>query len=169
MSNSANVPAVASEKILPALGSLAGYEVVKVVSRSILRQEDDVPFYVEFESVSRVAEALEKTAGRPRQDPPKIADVINLESGEFSILIMNAVLESELNRNYPNGGYVGRKFAIVRGNHPEATDTDKRYKLYRILELREKANGAMASAGKPTIDGTAPEAVAHAKASKAKA
>jgi hypothetical protein len=156
----------------------SAFTVVKQVTRSVLKQIDGQPFYVMFQGAPYEGEEIKTgRGGAPKMAPARLADVVDLETGELSLLIMNAVLESELNRAYPpiktagdEGpgacGFLGKGFAILRGDHPEKTDTDKRYKLYRILEIAPKEGGKWGSAGAPVIDGTTKEAVDAAKARK---
>jgi hypothetical protein len=157
-----------SQETLPALvqtavaipeSVMSRYAVKKQITRTVLQQVDGVPFCVEFESVAKEQPPVQN----PKWDSPFVAcDVVNLETGELNLLCMNKVLFSELDRAFPDGGYVGRKFAIVRA---KAKDTDKRYRTYRILEL-EQVDRVIKSAGKPVIDGESPEAVQHAKKHK---
>ena len=150
----------------------AGYEVAEQVTRSVLRQEYDVPFTVEFETAAADSEKFE--GDNSKKQPPRVAHVINLETGELQTLIMNKVLESELERYTggsimsPKGGYKGMAFAIV-GFAPRGKDaqdgTDRRYRTYRILELR-KMNGKVESAEKPAVDATSQAAIEHAKGKK---
>lgn len=135
---------------------LAKYEIAAQVTRSVLQQADGVPFYVEIQSASRVAMPVKES----KMEPPDLCDVLNLETGELQVLILNKVLKSELLRAFPDDSYVGKKFAIVRA---KAKDEDKRYKTYRILELRERADSVLESAGKGVIDGTTSESLDHAK------
>jgi hypothetical protein len=56
---------------------------------------------------------------------------LNLITGECQLLIVNTVMGSEIRRKYPNDGYVGRCFAMVR----RRSDQDKRYKEFHIIEI----------------------------------
>jgi hypothetical protein len=138
-----------------------GWSVDRQITRTVLRQIDFEPFFCTIESVAALGVAI-AASGRPAKDPPTLCDVIDLATGELQILVMNKVLLSELDRAFPDNGYVGRSFAIVRHGHQDATDTDKRYKLYKILELK-KEGAVFSSAGKGVIDGTSTAAVDAAK------
>src|SRR5271165_3848301 len=75
------------------------YEVASQVTRNVLRQEVDVPFYVEFQSTiapSRMDPANSKFKDVKTGEGvvPDVADVMNLETGELQVLIINAVLGS---------------------------------------------------------------------------
>lgn len=143
-----------------------GYEVDRVITRAVLQQIDGEPFSVKFETRAIEGQELKPQGRGTKMAPARVCDVLKLPSKEPCILIMNTVLESELDRAFPDGTYVGHSFAILRGAHPDANDVDKRYKLYRILELKEKASGGLESAGKGVIDATTKEAVDRAKANQ---
>src|SRR5271167_1835723 len=112
------------------------FEYIGVVTRTVLKQEDGVPFYVEFQGPiepSSMNPEFSKYKNKAGEGVvPEVADVLNLETGECQTLIVNAVLSSEIQRAYPLGAYVGRLFGIRRG----PSELDKRYKVYTIIEVR---------------------------------
>lgn len=140
------------------------FKTAKWVTRTVLRQEMDVPFYVKFDGP--IHSSTMDPENSKYKDPktgdgvvPDIAHVMNLETGEFQTLIVNAVLGSELRQNYADDGYVGKLFGIVQTK----SDLDKRYKTYKIIELEmDEAAPGGASATKH-IDGESAEAVERAK------
>lgn len=136
-----NVPAVSNAASVPTganvltLANGLKFTIAKQVTRTVLAQEDNIPFYVTFQTAAIEAEVLVNNAGRKAANdmgPPRICNVENLENGAQQTLIMNAVLEAELDRNYPDQSYVGRSFAIRRQAHHK---DDKRYKTYQIAEI----------------------------------
>lgn len=116
----------------PLVISGSDYEIAEIVTRTVLRQENGRPFFVTFESGTYEAPPLD---GPSKYAPPMISEVVNLETGECQILIMNTVLLRELDRHYPAGAYVGRSFAIVGYTHP---DPEKRYRIYSVREIRRR-------------------------------
>lgn len=64
-------------------------------------------------------------------NPPELAHVINLETGEVAQIIISAILGSELRDGYPNGGYVGKGFEIKKSK-PTGS---KRYAMFQIAEV----------------------------------
>ena len=150
----ASAPAV----LIPPKGvfGLAGgrFRVIKQVTRTVLRQIEDTPFYVTFESAAAQSNIQTAAKGAGVQmAPARVCDVINLETGELQILIMNRVLESELERETGGaveagkdpetgepvftgmkGGYVGRSYAIVQ-TMVQREGKKKDYKGYRIYEI----------------------------------
>lgn len=135
------------------------YIVARQVTRTVLRQDDGKPFYVLIESAADISDMPEEAKAKKKDDmaPARVCNVVNLETGEPQVLIMNTVLESELDRAYPNGDYVGRSYAISR----QQAATDKRYKTYRILEITKSARPS-------TVAVVATELTGEAVISKAK-
>jgi hypothetical protein len=182
---SENLPAIAgmaklpiSERASAAFGLPAGFAVVKHVTRTVLQQLDGVPFFITFEGPFKDGKELARgRGGGTIEKPARTADIINAVTGEIATLIANRVLESELTENYPNNGYVGKSFAILRKSHPDAfkegkdgkmvENIDKRYKLYTITEIAptttETGAPYLKSAGNGVIDGTNAAAIERAK------
>jgi len=134
--------------ILPSMGAAltlpdgSKFRVAKQVTRSVLRQETDVPFYVEIQSSIRpsgidpeYSKFKDKVTGEANL--PDVCDVLNLATGELQVLIVNTVLGSELNRNYPDDAYVGRSFGALRTK----SELDKRYFAYKVIELERVTDG----------------------------
>ena len=121
--------------------SMIGAKIVKQVTRTVLQQQEGVPFAVEFESVAKDSEVQQPArGGAAKMGTARTCDVINLVSGAKQVLIMNTVLEGELNRNYPDGSYVGKQFAIRShfpndGENADGTPKKRRYKVYEIVEI----------------------------------
>ena len=162
--HNSNVPM----EIGAAIPVLAGrFRVKGHVTRSVLRQEENSVFFITMQSEMKVAPELATSSEKKREMPsPVIADILNLETGEYQILICNTVLENEMNRNFPEGGYVGRSFAIAQS---KGDMVDKRYRTYKILEIEANETGdTLVSSGNGVIDGTTSEAIAHVQSKRAK-
>ena len=119
------------------------FRVAKQVTRTVLQQFNEVPFYIEITSsihVSTIDPEYSKFKNKDTGEAslPDVCDVTNLETGECQILIVNTVLGSELNRNYPDDGYIGRSFGVLRTK----SDLDKRYFTYKIIELERVTDHA---------------------------
>ena len=154
-----NVPATQAPKPVTGLTSVgynlpAGISFKRQVTRTVLVQEDQVPIYVHFQSAARVGDL---TSDKRIKTPPRLADILNLETGELQILIMNAVLESELKRAFPEDSYAGKSFAILPHKNAGG-EADRRYSTYMIIEV-DVEDRIIKSAGRPPIDGTTQEAI----------
>jgi hypothetical protein len=116
------------------LSSGLKFKVKKQVTRTVLRQEDFVPYAVTFQSIAVQGEVMEAgRGGKPKMEPARVADILNLETGELQIIIMNTVLEGELAREYGDD-YAGRSFTFRRSPGPDRKD-GRGYKVYEIAEI----------------------------------
>lgn len=139
------------------------FKTTKWVTRTVLRQETDTPFYVQIESPIHLStmdpeNSKFKDAKTGEGAIPEVFDVINLETGEYQVVIANTVLASELRRAYPDDGYVGRKFGIMQTR----SDVDKRYKAYKIIEI-ELSSAPGGAEPVRNIDAATPEAIDRVK------
>lgn len=120
------------------LGGMS-FTVAKQVTKTVLPQIDGQPFYIRFETKAYQGEELKTGRGGKQQyAPARLAEVTDLETNQLHLLIMNTVLESELDRSFPDGGYAGKCFAINRApkaNKDGVVDPETRYKVYTILEI----------------------------------
>lgn len=158
--------------VLPGVGksvALPGgdFEVAAHVTRSVLQQIPEQPFYVEFQSAfmaSKMNPEYSKYRDKKTGEPslPDVAEIVNLQTGEYQILIGNTVMQSEITKAYPDEGYVGRCFAILQTK----SEIDKRYRVYKIVEIRRK--GSTVQKVGPVIDGTTSAALDNAKGKRHK-
>ena len=65
------------------------------------------------------------------KEPPMVANVVNMNTGELGQLIGNAALFGELNDSYPNKGYVGKGFEITKMPPKEG----RRAMRFQIFEI----------------------------------
>lgn len=65
-----------------------------------------------------------------KKEPATVAHALDMETGEEGVLICSAMLRSQLQREYPGDGYVGRGFELVSTKVP-----DKAYNVVSITEV----------------------------------
>jgi hypothetical protein len=95
--------------------------------------------------------------------PARVMDVIEYEivdgeirEGSRKILIANTVMEGELNRNYPDGSFVGKSF-LMRSYFPQDLNSTTGKKAYKVYEIVEVAVTGGDIEGKEVVaDGTDP-------------
>ena len=148
------------------------FKVAKQVTRTLLQQENETPFYIEIQSSIRLSTIPPEYSKFKNKDTgeatlPDVCDVLNLETGELQVLIVNTVLGSELQRNYPDDGYVGRSFGVLRTK----SEMDKRYYTYKIIELERvtDARGKTVSVETRNVIDNGDEAVDKIKKERVKA
>ena len=109
------------------------YNKVRAVTLPLYKPTIDQEFYVRFNEVivqakdSRTDE--EKASGQ--NEPPMLANVTVLDTGEEMQLIIPAVLQAELSDNYENDGYVGKCFALTKLKKKDG----KRYHNFSVIEI----------------------------------
>jgi hypothetical protein len=139
------------------------FKTAKWVTRSVLQQKPEEAFYVQFEGPIHLSPMDPDNSKFKDADGvgnvPDIANVINLSTGEFQVLIINVVLGSELRQSYPNDAYVGKMFGIMQTK----SAIDKRFKTYKIIELELDDNAPGGAEAVKHIDGESPEAIERAK------
>ena len=111
------------------LGKIVGHVAV---TRETLQQEDGVPIAVRIQSKIVKGEDRED-AKEGDMRPPDLCNVLNLETGEEQVLIVNVKLKSGLRRGYPDDTYVGRSFALVSIKVP--FKGNKTVRDYMVKEL----------------------------------
>lgn len=147
------------------------FEIVGHVTRPHLKLETGKEYFVKFESAMREAEESTPTRSRSKRSadgapvaartmaPPVLADVIDLTSNRPVTIIINAVMESELDKKYPEDKYVGKSFRIV-ANQLQG----KKYKTFDLAEIRLKSDTAQAPA--PAANATPSPAAKGANSGK---
>ena len=117
---------------------MAGFKpkVIKQVTLPNLKLEVGTPVYVKVSS--SIYDGKERAAkpGEEKQKPPKIINVINLETGEEQTLVAGALVVSELTENYPDDGYVNKCFMIEKGASKKGQG-GRSYATYKIAEIED--------------------------------
>lgn len=110
----------------------AKFKTVKQVTMPLIKF-GSVPIIVRFDSAIYIGEKLEGgTAAQRAMEPPHMAHVTDMETGEVGVVIFGAVLLKEIEKHYPKESYVGKFFAIAKKSPPEG---DKKYSLWSVVEV----------------------------------
>jgi hypothetical protein len=108
------------------------FKTKKHVTLPLLKFQNNDPLYVQFTDAIFTGKVVDD-----KKEPPKMANVINLETGEEAQIILGAVLVSNLEDTYPNETYVGKQFMIEKS----APEGARKYSLFNITEIEvEKAS-----------------------------
>lgn len=109
----------------------------KLLTRPVLKFVMDEPRYIKFEGAIYVGKEMKQKAGDDKKkEPAHLADVIDLATGELAQIIVNAVPMSVLEENYPDKGYVGKCFTIVR----QKRQPGKQYDPFSVEEIEDPTN-----------------------------
>lgn len=116
------------EKAAPAFK----FKKKRSVTRVMFKWANNVERYFKIEKPMFEAKPLKKaTAADLKKKPPTLAEVIDLPTGEEGQITCSEVLKDALNQGYPNDGYVGKSFAIMK----HAIEGDKKYATFSIVEI----------------------------------
>lgn len=125
----ASVPALHVSEDQPVVINGRAFKV-RQVTRNVFAQRPGQTLLVQVTSKIYTGKALDNPGPNGKMDPAELAEVVNLETGEIGLIIINTVLGKQFEENYPNGGYVGKSFAITMKDVP-----GKRYKQFTLFEL----------------------------------
>ncbi len=102
---------------------------VKSVTRPVFKFPTTASLYLRFDGPIYIAE---KSTAPSQKDmePPHLANVTDMETGEEGQIVLGSVLISELEKAYPGETYVGKIFEIGKKKIPE-----KKYSLWTINEV----------------------------------
>lgn len=104
---------------------------VKQITRAVFQQVVGQTLTVQIVGKIFKSDRLEnETAEQKKMEPPMMAEVLNLETGELGLIIMNEVLLREVRKRYPDDSYVGKYFGITM-----KAVNGKRYKNFVLFEL----------------------------------
>lgn len=110
--------------------------IVKRVTMPTLKLVPGTPVYVKITDPIFLGKERKDAKAEKDQKPPKILNVINLETGEAMQLVGGAVVVSEITDSYPDNGYVNKCFMIVKGKKKEGGG-GRGYFTYEIAEIEE--------------------------------
>lgn len=116
---------VASAETKPAAAPFT-FKVKKHVTVPLLKMVNNTPIYVKFQG-----EIFKGKVVDDKKEAPTMANIINLQTGEEQQIILGTVLVGNLEEEYPNAGYVGKSFELVKS----APEGARKYSLYNITEI----------------------------------
>ncbi len=108
------------------------FKRTKRVTLPIVKLTADVPRYLKFtDKIYLGKEIKEKLKeGEKKKAPAHLVNVIDLESGEEGVIVLNKVLMSTLLEEYPDDSYIGKSFEITK----LAKNPGKDYHPFSIIE-----------------------------------
>lgn len=120
------------------VGQLA-FVKVRSVTRPVITIDGSKPVYFRVDGEIHEAPLTEGQKRKKAPDgtemkQPDIMFATNLETGEESTVVCKSVLKSELEKTYPNVGYVGKSFAVEMTGK-KRSGTGMEYNTYQISEI----------------------------------
>lgn len=105
----------------------------KLLTRPVLKWEVGKPRFIKIETAMHIGKEMKEKAGEKKKEPATLANVIDLSTGDLAQIIVNAVLKSVLNEEYPNDTYVGLCFSVTK----QARVQGKQYDPFSIEEIED--------------------------------
>lgn len=105
----------------------------RLLTIPVLKFAVGVTRYVKITDAMHVGKPQKAKEGEKAKEPATLANCINLEDGEVCQIIVSAVVKSVLDDEYPAGVYVGKCFAITKGER----NPGKQYNQFKIEEIEE--------------------------------
>jgi hypothetical protein len=125
------------------------YKRVKNLTLDILKFVELQPRYVKITGPIHLGKEQKggKDGEEKKREAAHLAPCINLEDGTECQIIVSAVVLSTLNDEYPNEGYVGKCFSIMKKERVPG----KQYFPYGVEEIEDPGKPAQidSAAGKP--------------------
>lgn len=115
------------------------FKKVRTVTSAVLKLREGQPRYIFFLSPMYVGEKIDE-----KKEAATLAQVVDMETGETGILIISAVMKSELLKAYPKSAFVRKGFEVVLNKRAGEGAT------YNHVSISEVA---------PPDDWTAPDSV----------
>lgn len=111
------------------------YKRLSQVTRPVLKLPADKAVHVKITAPIRQGVGSGKVdASGQQQKPADVLECIDLPTGEEVQIVVPAVLKGNLLTHYPDNGYVGKGFEIVR----HAPANGKRYSTFDVWEIEVK-------------------------------
>lgn len=112
-------------------GLPAGFKLKRLVTvpSLVLKTVNEIR-YLRIDSEMRISKVEDKK--QPKREPATICDATDMATGQVYIWLLPSVVKENLQRDYPDGSYVGKVFAVC--NNGKRTES-QRYNDFSIAEL----------------------------------
>lgn len=130
MAKSISQRAVAAQPMVSLDGR--NFTVARQVVIPQLKQKTGETVYITVNEPIHDGDEIKDATGKVGK--ARLCEVTNLQDGKLYVYLTNAILESALTKGYPDDSYVGKSFAIAKGEVVEG----KRYKALQVVEIVEK-------------------------------
>lgn len=107
------------------------FKRTRILTLPLIKTAIDIPVYIQPTGKMFVGKELKVKNGEKKKEPATLLNCINLESGEESQIICNAVLKGIFEDEYPNHAYVGKNFEIVK----LAKQSGRDYNPFTVIEI----------------------------------
>ncbi len=129
----ANEGSLQTEDAKAPAGLPAKFKIKKRITVPHLKLTVDEPVYFQFTGKIYQGKAIAPKPGKDAQPAPMLARGIDLSSGEECEIILYAVVLAEMESEFPEHGYVGKSFELIKRRKV----TGKDYSTFSIALLEE--------------------------------
>ena len=109
-------------------------KIIKILTLPLLKLEEGVPVYIKFEGPTFIGKEIAEEGDKKRKEPPTMANVTNLETGELAQIMLGSVLQGILADDYPGDRYVGKGFMVLLGAKKRSKHGGA-YNTYNVSEI----------------------------------
>lgn len=132
----APAPAETAASAAPATPAAFKYKVKRIVTLPLLKLREGMTVAVRFEGAAFTGKVITRgPEANKTKEPPIMANVTNLETGELMQIMLGTVLRGILDDDYPEQKYVGLCFVIVVGEKKRGSDGATSYNTYTVTEI----------------------------------
>lgn len=127
---------VAQEALSAAAPAVSGFvpKIAKILTLPLLKLVEGTPVYVKFTGKTFVGKKIAEETGKVAKEPPIMANVINLATGELVQIMLGSVLQGILKDEYPDDSYVGKGF-VIQLTEKKRGRNGGNYNTYKVAEL----------------------------------
>lgn len=109
-------------------------KIAKILTLPLLKMVEGVPVYVKFTGPTFIGKRIKEDESKQSKEPPVMANVINLPTGELVQIMLGSVLQGILADEYPNDAYVGKGF-VIHLTEKKRGRNGGNYNTYKVAEL----------------------------------
>jgi len=109
-------------------------KIKKILTLPLLKMAEGSPIYVKFTGPYFIGKAIKEDDPKKAKEPPIMANVVNLPTGELVQIMLGSVLVGILKDEYPNDSYVEKGFEIMLTEKKRGRNGGN-YNTYKVAEL----------------------------------
>lgn len=114
----------------------------RAITKTLFKLENNKPYNLRIDEPIFTGKKIEEGKYKD-MEPARLANVTDLDTGAVGQIIVPKVLESTLDEEFPNKGYVGKAFEIVKFR-----DAGSKYNTFNVSELVEDEPAPTTGKGK---------------------
>lgn len=121
--------------VAAAPGTPGGFtpKIKKILTLPLLKLVEGSPVYIKFTAPTFIGKDIQEE-GKAKKEPPIMANVVNLATGELVQIMLGSVLQGVMKDEYPNNAYVGKGFEIMLTEKKRGRSGGN-YNTYKVAEL----------------------------------